>query len=70
MRDESTITIDGNISGHTLVSWSKTGERPPKVVHKEADRSKKKNLRIAILYEQMIGPFFFAGTVNGDVYRK
>lgn len=64
--DEATFHTSGVVNRHNCRIW---GSELPNIVHEHVRDSPKVNVWCGLMYDQVIGPFFFAEkTINGTIY--
>jgi len=64
--DEATFYVNGCVNGHNCRIW---GTQQPSEIHEYVRGSSKVNVWCGLLYDRVIGPFFFSeSTITGVVY--
>lgn len=64
--DEATFQLNGTVNRQNCRYWSR--ENPHWMMEAHTQFPQKVNVWAGIINNQIIGPYFFEGTVNGDVY--
>ena len=72
MRNEAIFQLNGNVSNHNVngVRYALRGDPPEDFVYDKSSSGEKLVVWIWLVRNNLIGPYFFDGNVNGQAYLE
>ena len=68
--DEAIFQLNGNVSDHNVVRYAPRGDPPEDFVYVKPSSGEKLAVWIGLVRNNLIGPYFFDGNINGQAYLE